>query len=64
MEKRDILEEDNCESFTLGQPKGQCDSDGHYMCQECKYYREDFFKGGQEYKDLFFAPSFFYISNL
>lgn len=26
-----------CEGFRIGAPSGDCDSDGHYICQECKH---------------------------
>lgn len=33
-----------CSAFTPGVPRGTCDSDGHYICQECKhlsYFKTD-----------------------
>lgn len=26
-----------CEAFEKGKPKGDCETDGHYMCRECRF---------------------------
>lgn len=26
-----------CEVFEYGDPKGDCETDGHYMCKECRH---------------------------
>jgi len=26
-----------CEVFAYGDPKGDCETDGHYMCKECRH---------------------------
>ena len=64
MAKRDINIEDDCEDFTIGEPNGNCESDGHYMCHGCKFYRADFLKGGQDYIDAFYSIPIFYITTL
>ena len=27
-----------CEEFKNGSPSGDCQSDGHYLCRECRHY--------------------------
>lgn len=29
--------QDPCGEFRYGEPSGQCHSDGHYLCDECKW---------------------------
>lgn len=38
--------------FKPGEPQGKCWGDGHYMCKNCKNYREDFKRLGQDYIDF------------
>ena len=35
-------EECPSDDFKIGTPAGKCWGDGHYMCDECKYFRKDF----------------------
>jgi len=51
---RDSSLEDDCpvKEFTPGTPSGYCWGDGHYKCKECKFYREDFKRLGQDYIDF------------
>lgn len=51
---RDSSAEDECPTndFSPGNPSGQCWGDGHYKCKECKFYREDFKRLGQDYIDF------------
>lgn len=37
--------------FTLGEPKGKCWGDGHYLCKSCENFRADFKTNGQNYID-------------
>jgi len=49
-----IANMEDCPSndFKEGTPQGKCWGCGHYMCRECKFYREDFFRLGQNYIDF------------
>jgi hypothetical protein len=38
--------------FLEGNPNGKCWGDGHYRCKNCKNYREDFKRLGQDYIDF------------
>ena len=52
--KRTNIIEDQCptDSYEKGNPDGTCWSDGHYECKDCKHYREDFKRLGQDYIDF------------
>lgn len=65
IEKRSDNEEDECPTndFEKGESNGKCWSDGHYKCTECKNYREDFKRLGQEYIDFCHQPRI-YITTL
>jgi len=39
---RDQNEQCPEDDFELGTPKGTCWGDGHYTCDECKHFRQDF----------------------
>jgi len=43
--------------FIEGIQKGKCWGCGHYKCKQCKNFREDFIRLGQEYIDFINAPS-------
>ena len=47
-----IDEECPSNDFLEGIPSGQCWGDGHYQCQNCCHYREDFKRLGQDYIDF------------
>ncbi len=49
-----ISEIENCptDEFESGKPQEKCWGDGHYECKNCKNYREDFNRLGQEYIDF------------
>lgn len=38
--------------FRHGSPNGNCWGDGHYHCQDCVHYREDFKRLGQDFIDF------------
>jgi hypothetical protein len=42
--------------FDKGVPSGKCFGDGHYRCLECKHYREDFKRLGQDFIDFCHVP--------
>ena len=42
--------------FDKGNPNGKCWGDGHFQCKECKHYREDFNRLGQDYIDFAHSP--------
>lgn len=33
--------EDDCgtQDYESGSPKGNCEGDGHYMCKQCRHYK-------------------------
>lgn len=51
---RSALEDEQCPTndYTVGEPQGSCCGDGHYECNNCKHYREDFKRLGQDYIDF------------
>jgi hypothetical protein len=34
------LGREDCDSFEPGEPKGQCDGDGHFLCRQCKEWNK------------------------
>ncbi len=46
--------DENCPTsdFSNGEPNGKCWGDGHYRCQNCRNYREDFKRLGQAFIDF------------
>lgn len=42
----------DCDNFKEGEASGKCWSNGHYLCKDCRYYRADFKKHGQDYIDF------------
>lgn len=49
-----MIEKEDCptNSFEKGKASGKCWGNSHVQCQECKWYRADFKKHGQEYIDF------------
>jgi len=47
------------DDFEIGDPKGKCWGDGHYACKECKHYREDFKRIGQDFIDFCHIPQIY-----
>ena len=60
---KEVIAECPTNDFTEGQPQGKCWGDGHYRCNDCKHYREDFKRLGQDYIDFAHTP-FIKISSL
>lgn len=43
--------DEDCKEFDPGTPGGECQSDGHYMCWECKHMsQEEIKKREEQYK--------------
>ncbi len=61
-----ISETENCptKEFERGQPQGKCWGDGHYECKNCKHYREDFKRLGQDYIDFAHTVQSFQVTSL
>jgi|LSPZ01.1.fsa_nt_gi hypothetical protein len=53
---------DDCPTndFEVGEPNGGCMGDGHYMCDECKHFRNDFHKD-KEFREMVMSPRMFYL---
>jgi hypothetical protein len=53
-----INENEDCPScdFEQGEPSGKCWGDGHYQCNNCIHYREDFKRLGQDFIDFCHMP--------
>ena len=51
---RSASEDEQCpmNDYTVGEPQGTCWGDGHYECKNCKHYREDFKRLGQDFIDF------------
>jgi len=51
---RSASEDEQCPTndYTVGEPQGTCWGDGHYECKNCKHYREDFKRLGQDFIDF------------
>lgn len=43
-----IEAKENCpyDNYAEGIPSGECESNGHYLCQDCKHFRADFLEHG------------------
>lgn len=52
-ELRSTTADEECPTndYEQGEPQGKCWGDGHYECRNCKHYREDFKRLGQDYID-------------
>jgi len=59
-----ISEIENCptDNFERGDSQGKCWGDGHYECSNCKHYREDFKRLGQDYIDFAHNIQSFHIT--
>ena len=60
----DITEECPTNNFERGKPNGKCWGDGHFECNNCACYREDFNRLGQEYIDFTHQIQNFQITTL
>lgn len=56
---------DDCPSndYEIGVPQGQCWGDGHYLCDNCKHFRNDFFKD-KEFREFMHRPPIMTIKQI
>jgi hypothetical protein len=40
MVERNIREEIGCDEYVRGRPCGSCQSNGHYLCRECRHFKQ------------------------
>lgn len=60
-----ISEQCPSNSYKEGESQGKCWGDGHYECKNCKHYREDFKRLGQDYIDFMHEPQWqMYITTM
>lgn len=55
-----VNQDEDCpsEDFNEGQPSGKCWGDGHYKCDDCVFFRQDFKADPTKRERLLAAQSF------